>query len=63
MLVLLDRRYAGTSLRKMLPGWVRGAHRQWHVRAAAELQPGLDAITEFFRHKVAEQNAKIELLD
>ena len=30
-LILLDRRYAGETLRQMLPGWVRKANRQWHA--------------------------------
>ena len=55
VLVLLDRRYAGETLRQMLPGWVLGARRQWHARAAGELEPGLAAVAAFFAAKEAER--------
>ena len=63
VLVLLDKRYASKSLRQLLPSWVRQAHRQWHVRDAAELAPGFDEIGRFFRDKVAERDAGIDVLD
>ena len=55
VLVLLDRRYAGETLRQMLPGWVLKAKRQWHARTADELEPGLAAIEAFFAAKEAEK--------
>ena len=53
-LILLDRRYAGETLRQMLPGWVRGARRQWHARSASELEAGFAAVAAFFAQKQTE---------
>eukprot|EP01052_Picozoa_sp_SAG31_P022813 SAG31_NODE_1836_length_7126_cov_8.436175_3_plen_270_part_00 len=63
VLVLLDRRYATKTLRQLLPGWVRKAHRQWHVRIADELAPGFEAIGQFFQEKITERDAGVEMLD
>ena len=59
VLILLDRRYAGDTLRQMLPGWVRKARRQWHARNANELEPGFAAIAAFFAQKQVESQAKL----